>query len=723
MNAMQMKIDDSISITIASLKEALFEVNNGRTGSSTLPPAIFTDEQVLARPPFTYIHALVKFFAEQKPSLGWNELLFAIDDGNSDDRQSLSRKDKLTFLSRLLTIVSQISGRRLDILVSPSKVLCGQDVLSTHEFLRALAVSTKASDNEMAKAMKYVLEEGDVNLYKRGVRARNAFTGMQAIVRGWLVRRQYPGKKTTINSTGEMDEDECTSSEEAESADHVPTNRKAKQQSKTSKSKPKKSKSSDEQALLESYQAVISRKLEVEDQLKVAESRLKRENDKLIRMLSLGVMHKTRTNPAAPYAGMPRPPMSAPSIGMNHMSTNSRMNQSHNVDEAFSDTITNFSERQRNMKQKERRIDDRESRLKQRFTKSKQKEAELKLQEQRISDLAGKIRKQQIQLKEQKLQFERAKYLEPEDPPEITRPCVMCTEKNIQLRDIRSKIRQRTRVLNQREAVVIGRAQELRRREIHLVKREHVLAETMEQQQSTTEDDLHSEHEEPPPEKQRRQNEEEPTRKALPDVRDAKYPPRKKGTRKRRRRCQRDGSSTSNQMNAKKNPMRSSFGEGPIPTIVEETPADEDDRQDEQSTEGGDDAESKSRESAAHDIGECSVEERISSAASGNSLIPTDIHKARQSLGMAKRKASQRRSTSDTKQKDETAPRETIIAQTPSPKKRHVFTFERQDVQGNYVGDRGRPPTRERKPKQHDDWISSFDVQMKCAMNRLKDLV
>ena len=140
--------------------------------------------------------------------------------------------------------------------------------------------------------------------------------------------------------------------------------------------------------LLESYDdAMLSRKLKVEDELRIAEERVNRENGKLIRMLNLGVLHKTKTQHAAPSGGMMRPPLSAPSTGMRTWNNPLANGSNNTIDEAFVEKITNFSERQRGIKQKERRIGERESRLKQKFIKLNEKEAESKLQEERISKL------------------------------------------------------------------------------------------------------------------------------------------------------------------------------------------------------------------------------------------------------------------------------------------------------------------------------------------------
>lgn len=173
--------------------------------------------------------------------------------------------------------------------------------------------------------------------------------------------------------------------------------------------------------------------------------------------------------------------------------------------------------------------------------------------------------------------------------------------------------------------------------------------------------------------------------------------------------------------------MRNSFSELPIPTIVEE---------EEQSIVEGDDQAAIAPASVA-DKRQFSEKGRKSRDAS----VPTDIHKARQSLGMVK---SQRNAKHNTGQRsiNEIPSGGRKISKAPCPKKRHVFAFEKigapstlhtQSEKSCMPDGRDRtqaPPTRERdklstvsKKIYHDDWIQGFDVQMKCAMNRLKDLV
>ena len=715
-----MQIDESI----ATLRAALLEVTND--ANIHIPP-LFTDGQVLARPSFNYILALAKFFTQQNQSLGWKELLFP-DDLNGIEYQSpsMTRKEQLTVLSRLLTVVSQITGRRFDVLVSPSRVLCGHDILPTHDFLRALARSTKAPEDAMAEAVHYVLEEGDANLYRRGVRTRKAFTRMQAICRGWLVRRKYHvriSEKETVDGSGKTDEDECYSTDKGRQcredacSPNISTDGTGMHRSEAAIASTCKPKSNlDEKVLLDSYDAMLSRKLKVEDALRIAEERLNRENGKLIRMLNLGVLHKTKIH-ADPSGGMLRPPLSAPSTGMRTWHNPLANGSNSNIDEAFLEKITNFSARQRGIKQKERRLGERERRLKQKFIKLNEKEAESKLQEERISKLGSSIHKQQKQLKEQKLQFERSKSLEATVPAETSRPCLLCTEKNIQLRELRTKVCQRSRVLKQREAAVIERSRELRRREIELVKREQMIADR--EQQSTTAENP-SLHPEPTPEMHYQpQNENmEAVKQTLPDVSASIPPPLKEKITKRSRRGPGKGSPTPIQVNNDQNSMRVGFDDC-IPTILEGTPAEEceDDLDDHFFTKEMDDA-------------------------GRDHITRKDIHKVRQSLGIAKSRRKEAQSSRDeilnnTNQQDDNTREKTEVSTSElEQKKRHVFSFEKNVGQNSHLPlepkseipigvDKARNPSvqRDQKPRQHDDWISSFDVQMKCAVNRLRELV
>lgn len=478
-----MQLDESIE----SLRAALLKVSNN---DLVLPP-IFTDVLVLSRPSFNYILSLAAFYTQSKRSFrGWRELLHISHDMNDDtvlDQQSttalssvLTRKEQLTLLSRLLAVVSIVGGQRYDIFISPAKVLCGQDVILTHDFIRAMVKSTTAPEDVMTKAVRYVLEEGDANLYRRGVRTRKAF---QALCRGWLVRRRKIDVSETKCSLSDVChglDDGCNAAKNRSDAaiSYQPTLH------------------VDERALLETCNSIISYKAKVEDELRVVENRINRENAKLIRLLNLGVVHESRIL-ANPAGDMPRP--------RSALITNTRPTNGPNstIDEAFAATITNFAERQRIIKQKERRLDERERKLKQKVIELKEEEVELKHKEARIAKLGSRLKKQQNQLKEQQLEFEMSKVQPPTAtfPSETSRPCSLCTEKNIQLRKLMTKVRQRSRLLKQREAAVIGYHRKMRKREFELIHREQIAANTVGMYQSTSNVPNNSKHQPPPEDK------------------------------------------------------------------------------------------------------------------------------------------------------------------------------------------------------------------------------
>lgn len=186
--------------------------------------------------------------------------------------------------------------------------------------------------------------------------------------------------------------------------------------------------------------------------------------------------------------------------------------------------------------------------------------------------------------------------------------------------------------------------------------------------------------------------------------------------------------------------MRASFGEC-TPIVEEETP-----RNAEQEDEHGQNT-VEIDGTVGDDNGQCSVEKRIQVVACDSEIINTN--KARESLGIIKSKRNDA-IQSNRKQQVEQTTTTTTKAQIPTATKRHVFAFEKQVCQKQstrlpssdshlsrpsnsaLLHSSKRPSTRERdgrkpKQKQHngggDDWISCFDSQMKCAMNRLSELV
>ena len=227
------------------------------------------------------------------------------------------------------------------------------------------------------------------------------------------------------------------------------------------------------------------------------------------------------------------------------------------------------------------------------------------------------------------------------------------------------------------------------------------------------------------------------------------------------------------EVNVERNSMRAALGEI-IPTIIEESPADE--HEEDQSSSDDSDNETAPMSSLADSTALDAIVKQ-SAGCSGvvisNENVPADINKVRQQLGISKSKtAVPRRSTIKLNKQDNEAtaqPRiERRISQPPPPKERHVFTFERRDTQNKMShnrhlhssestrssasssfmpdidGDRGRVGQRisktksvvqssvrgkkkqsktsssTREKKQHDDWISSFDAQIKKIMGELE---
>jgi len=180
MDQQQQLLDESIANTKASIQRACHHViaTTPEVNNNSNFPSIFTDESIIRRPPFTYIHALVKFFVQNKSCClnCWKDLLFNNDANlladQSSTSSSLTRKGQLIFITRLLSLVSQVTGKQYSTLVSPSNVLCGIDVISTHGFLQTLVsiVVRKDIENDvLTNAVQYVLEVGDTNLYKQRI--------------------------------------------------------------------------------------------------------------------------------------------------------------------------------------------------------------------------------------------------------------------------------------------------------------------------------------------------------------------------------------------------------------------------------------------------------------------------------------------------------------------------------------------------------------------------
>jgi hypothetical protein len=409
---------------------------------TTRVPSIFTDQHVLERPPFALFYEIANFISKEKPSFHWDSLFF-----NND---CSSRQNKMSFIVKVIAIVSRVTGIRFDIYIaSPPMLLYGHDISSAHALLQALATASMVSAEVMSKAVAFVADAG-ANLFNIGVKTRKSFISVQAIFRGWLVRRD----KQLINASDEHVEGSRHERDSAQYEDVI--------------SNAERNMSLAE----EEYEALMSRKSNVEKEILEAEARLKKEKHKLIRILQLKEKSRSSTIDSHTRQYSYSRPKTAPSsfAGTNIHPPVSSIS----VDEEFAETVIDIKGIQSRLKNKEKM-------LKARILSSKNKEAELKLQEERITQLSEKIRNQKHQLQQQKLQFERERVKAL--PPTLPETAASCdpteqTERKLDTKAIKAKLRQRVRLLDNREANIIRMAKELRKREMQLAQREHEISES-----------------------------------------------------------------------------------------------------------------------------------------------------------------------------------------------------------------------------------------------------
>lgn len=626
---------------------------------------------------------------------------------------------QLSFIVKLIAVVSKLSQHRWDIYILPINILSGQQVLSTHQFIIALATTCiQASIEDMNQAVASVLEEGDASLYKRAVRTRASFKRFQAMIRGWRVRKQYGSQACT-----DLDD---TSMGSLQAADEASQDNNGKSTlSEAEEARAKAQAAADE--LLATYNDTLCQKTQAEDELKATQEKIRFESGRLKRILNLGSKHKKQQHqPLPPLLPRIRPPYSAPSNDTRRNTCGQTVCHLPRVDEAFVDRITNLSITERDSKRKAKRIEEREHVLKQRLIRSKQKESELKLQEERITDLADKIRRQQLQLKEQKLQFEQSKLTAPPSPPDSTsRPCALCTEKEKHLRGVKDKVKRRMKLLSQRETEVISRAHELRRREIKLLR---VRDEILDSSGINSNDE--SSHEPIPSIK----NGSKPITKCQNED---KSKSQQKSKRKRRHlseesRPEKKQTSCSSDSEAQTTPpsipadasitsIRSSFCEA-VPTIAEEplSPTDDEDSSVETYNEEDSHSENIAPESKQSAIASTNNDEaglkenQLMVEAIAPMRVPTLNESVNRRNGDTISMSTERRKTPLPKSK---------VSSTA--KQRHVFAFEKnmQNEKNRHSESRQSSSTGSRSDRrEEDDWISSFDVQMKCAMNKLNQL-
>jgi len=180
-------------------------------------PALVTDA-LLLRPPFGFLRAVVALHVTR---LGFAEGLFSArelglpgggrgggggggggeggGEGGRDGADDLppppSRREKISFLTRILACVALVTGEPVDVTVSPSGVLSGDPggVPLTHAFLRALVRAARVPPPLSREAAAEVLRRSEAHYYRRGVRARGGIVRAQAAWRGREARRGRGG--------------------------------------------------------------------------------------------------------------------------------------------------------------------------------------------------------------------------------------------------------------------------------------------------------------------------------------------------------------------------------------------------------------------------------------------------------------------------------------------------------------------------------------------------
>ena len=154
----------------------------------------FISVNCMTRPPFSFIHNIVKLFVEK---LNFAHGLYESSELERD-HQSLSRQEKIRFLFKVFACVSIITKERIDIFVSPAKVLSGQDVHWTHFFLQNLSKAAMVPPEISRKHAEKITETGVNQIYKRSVKTRNILIMIQARIRGYLTRLRLMQKEAQL---------------------------------------------------------------------------------------------------------------------------------------------------------------------------------------------------------------------------------------------------------------------------------------------------------------------------------------------------------------------------------------------------------------------------------------------------------------------------------------------------------------------------------------------
>lgn len=166
-------------------------------------PQDFLSNESLSRPPFKFIHNLVKLFVEQ---LNFADGLYDTDE--LENIETFSRQQKIRFIFKALVCVSLITNERVDLFVSPAKILSGQDVGSTHLFLQCLSKAVSVAPEVSRIKATEVIETGVNVIYKQSVKTRSTIVRIQANFRGRLTRLRL--KKPISLNRNDLNDNVCS---------------------------------------------------------------------------------------------------------------------------------------------------------------------------------------------------------------------------------------------------------------------------------------------------------------------------------------------------------------------------------------------------------------------------------------------------------------------------------------------------------------------------------
>ena len=342
----------------------------------------FISVNCMTRPPFSFIHNIVKLFVEK---LNFAHGLYESSELERD-HQSLSRQEKIRFLFKVFACVSIITKERIDMFVSPAKVLSGQDVHLTHFFLQNLSKAAMVPSEISRKHAEKIIETGVNQIYKRSVKTRNILIMIQARIRGYLTRLRLMQKEAQLPK-GKL------------GIEPIPTSTKAcldKEQNDTTLSNVNSSHSTIASKISNKEDSVTTI-LEVKDSSKITKSlnspyHCTRSKSKV----------KTSTNKAVPQTKF----LKKVKI-VNGMKVIDVIEVEQKVESEENDKIKSREEEVSDMlsqlRMRLKKLQKRESKLELKIEATRLKEEQIDVCESRLSRLANSLRKKEEKLKQDKI--------------------------------------------------------------------------------------------------------------------------------------------------------------------------------------------------------------------------------------------------------------------------------------------------------------------------------